>query len=96
MIQVGHERPLVRGRQKGGAVLSCTLDQRPRADSDETGKVLVLGSQAICHPGAQARPGGHTLARVHQQADAGVVDVVAHHRADHAQFICGSPARKRT
>ena len=91
LAQVGHERPLVRGRQERGTVLPGALDQGPRADGDEAGQVLVLRAQAIGHPGAQARPRGHPLARVHLQAAARVVDVVAHHRADHAHVDRHTP-----
>ena len=96
VAQVGDERPLVRRRQERGAVLPGALDQRARADRDEAGQVLVLGAQAVGHPGAQARPRGHPLARVHLQAAAGMVDVVGHHRADHAQLIDARPDVRET
>ena len=96
VLQVGDERSLVGGRQKPCAVLPCPFDQRAGADGDEPGQVLVLGAQAVGDPGAQAGAGGHSLAGVHQQAAAGVVDVVADHRADHAQGISAGGRRAET
>ncbi len=91
VMQVGDEGPLVGGRQEAGAVLPGALDQGPGADRDEAGQVLILGTQAVGHPGAQARPRGHPLARVHLEAAAGMVDVVRHHRPDDAQPVDARP-----
>ncbi len=87
VAQIRDKSSLIRGWKKRGAVLPCPLDERPRTDRDEAGEVLILGSEAVGHPCAQARPRGHPLAGVHEQAAAGVVDVIPDHRANHAQGI---------
>ncbi len=87
ILQVGDKSSLERGRQEAGAVLAGAFDQGPWTDGDEPGQVLVLGTQAVGHPGAQAGPGSHPLAGVHLQTAARMVHVVRHHRANDAELI---------
>lgn len=87
LIQVGHERPLIRGGKKARPVLPCPFNDRPRPDRDEAGQITVLGPQSVGDPGPQARPRRDSLAGVHQQATTGMIRIVGDHRADHAQVV---------
>ena len=56
LVELPNLGALIKRRQKGAAVILCAADVVRRAEGDEAGKVLVLGAQAVKHPGTHRRP----------------------------------------
>ncbi len=81
-------RSLVTSRQEGRLPVLGVLDRvAARTKDDERGKVLVLGSQTVREPRADARAGQTGLAAVHQHQRRLVIGNVRVHRADDAEIV---------
>ncbi len=88
-------RSLKDPRQKGRLPVLRLGDREPAgAHHDETGQVLVLRTQAVEHPGADARPRLPRFAAVHQHQRRLMIGDVGVHRADHADVV-DHPGRVR-
>ena len=58
-----------------------------RFDGNKSRQVLILATQTVEDPGADARAAEVEGARVHLENGAAVVDAVAHHGTDDAELI---------
>src|SRR6202011_4986347 len=79
---------LERGRQPGVTPVARTPHRLAGVGHDyEGGEILVLGPEAVSHPGAEARPTGQDAPGVHLADAADVVDSVGPARADQGDLI---------
>ena len=80
--------PLKAAGQKGRLPVFGVLDRvTARAEDDERRQILVLGSQSVGEPRADARAGQGGIAAVHQHQRRFVIGNVRVHRADHAKLV---------
>ena len=87
LLQIRRPASPGRPRAESSTTTGRPLGRLGRADHHEPRQVLILATQAVKQPGADAGPRERLLAGVHLQAGAVVVDVVRHHRANHAQVV---------
>src|ERR1700759_3911688 len=78
---------LVNGRQESGRPQLRANNREARAHDDEAGQVLILGAEAISHPGAHGRTTRELIARIHEQKRWLVIRPVRVHGPDGAATI---------
>ena len=93
-LQVDDGRPhqvqqgaLINGRQISVGPVLGAVDKTVIGQDHEGRQILVLGAQAIDHPGTQGGAARHGAAQVHEQAAGGVVVAVGVERPNHRHFV---------